>query len=367
MDLFRKEDQERIVDYISDTGKNLVSVSRNEVIDKVGQDVMQRIVASILSGGNVRSLTEGLTRRRLSISNASLLMAYVQAMKNIDRFSEEPFQSIKNEYLSDSLSNEEKIFLNWMLGLSGKGIQNILRDENENVAEYLNTLEKELDFSASKIREEFGEIKTVLDVKEEIYSLNLDNLLHVLMAIGAQTLTIRGSEKSVYGKLFERLVLGSVLSILDFNFIDKDETDQSTGVFWLSENRGEREADATLLIEPGVGIRFDIGFIGRGNTEISLDKVSRFARKMERGDKEHHMRTIVIVDTIGDGSNITELAKRIDGSIIQMSMSNWVYELANILKSHFDYDSDFINVDEETCLMLIEERVKRLDLKQFIE
>ena len=36
---------------------------------------------------------------------------------------------------------------------------------------------------------------------------------------------------------------------------------------------------ASALIKAGHGVRFDIGFIGRRNPEISLDEVSRFERE----------------------------------------------------------------------------------------
>src|SRR5690606_14779641 len=98
-------------------------------------------------------------------------------------------------------------------------------------------------------------------------------MIYLLNTIGSQTLTIRGSDKSTYGKLFEKLVLGSLLHVMGFDFQKSGELENPNRVFWLSSNDDDRESDATLLYEAGKGVRFDIGFIGRGNTEISLDKV----------------------------------------------------------------------------------------------
>lgn len=78
-------------------------------------------------------------------------------------------------------------------------------------------------------------------------------------------------------------------------------------------------------------MRFDIGFIGRGNSEISLDKVSRFEREMDFGRIHHTMGTFIIVDRIGPRSRLMELAAKIDGIVIQMSMSYWVVEVARQL------------------------------------
>src|SRR3990172_192510 len=104
----------------------------------------------------------------------------------------------------------------------------------------------------------------------------------LIKTIGAQTLAIRGSEKSAYGKLFEKLVLGSLLHILGFKHIAPPPQEYEK-VFWLSSRNEKRESDATLLYELGQGVRFDIGFIGRGNPEISLDKVTRFEREISLG------------------------------------------------------------------------------------
>src|SRR5690606_7836722 len=131
---------------------------------------------------------------------------------------------------------------------------------------------------------------------------------------GSETLTIRGSEKSLYGKFCEKVVLGALLHILGFEHVAVGDVTKAEHVFWLSSNsdRG-RESDATILYKLGQGIRIDIGFIGRGNTEISLDKVSRYRRKVEVGDDVWYMGTIIIVDRIGPRSRIVELAREIDG------------------------------------------------------
>jgi len=73
----------------------------------------------------------------------------------------------------------------------------------------------------------------------------------LLNTVGSQTLTIRGSDKSTNGKLFEKLVLGSLLSILGFTY----ETTQKIGerVFWLSSQSEKRESDATLIYKIGQG------------------------------------------------------------------------------------------------------------------
>lgn len=120
-----------------------------------------------------------------------------------------------------------------------------------------------------------------------------------------------------------------------------------------------------MLFKPGVGARFDIGFIGPGNTEISLDKVSRFEREMEFGKQHHFMSTIIIIDRIGEGSRIIELAKKIDGIIIQMSMNYWVKEVAAILQTKIGLKHEILKMSNADSLNYIQSRMKTIDLKGF--
>lgn len=186
-----------------------------------------------------------------------------------------------------------------------------------------------------------------------------------MCAVGAQTLTIRGSEKSMYGKFFEKLVLGSLLTLLGFT-LRKENSERKEKIFWLSERGNKRESDATAIYKLGIGVRFDIGFIGPGNTEISLDKVSRFEREIEIGSQKHYMSTIILVDRIGDRSRITDMARQIDGDIVQMSMTYWVKEIAAILHNRIGFSHALLNMDGEKSIAYITEKMKNIDLRQFV-
>ena len=83
----KKKSSESIAQYIPELGLSLAKYSGEQLIERVGQDIIKNVVSSILCGGNVRSLTEGLTQRRISLSNASMLIAYLNASKNIKNFS----------------------------------------------------------------------------------------------------------------------------------------------------------------------------------------------------------------------------------------------------------------------------------------
>jgi hypothetical protein len=357
----------KVSQFIPESGRRLAKYSAIEMIERVGDEAIREVVASVMCGGNIRSLTESLTRKRLTFSNAALFFTYLQASKNIKNFSTNMTSILSEERRYDNLDAEEKLYIEWMLGLTKKGIQNILRSDDETAKKYLKDVEVSLSESASDIRNLYGELSTEINLGKDKFWLNWLSLLQIFSAVGTQTLALRGSEKSMYGKLFEKLILGAFLTILGFELIDEEDTDKNENVFWLSSRDKKRESDATLLLKQGVGIRFDLGFIGPGNTEISLDKVSRFERNMQFGDKTRHMTTIVLVDRIGVRSRITDLARAINGYIVQMSMTQWVTEVCEILNDETGFTHPIMDLSDEAALTRIEEEVKKLDLRKFLK
>jgi len=362
----KKLEEIRVSKLIPQLGLNLAKYSGSQLIERVGKDIIENLVASILCGGNVRSLTEGLTQRRISLSNASLLIAYLKAAKNIPDFSENLTEIISHELLTAKLSAEQKKFLQWFIGLTGKSIQNVLRSDQEQLKAYLSDLNTSLQNSIKQSKEEFGDLTGSITIAKDNYLISWPAILQLFIAIGAQTLAIRGSEKSIYGKLFEKLILGSVLTLLGFEMIDPSISKKSKLVFWLTQREDKRESDATLLIKPGTGVRFDIGFIGPGNTEISLDKVSRFEREMEYGRQLHYMSTIILVDRIGENSRIMDLAKMINGSIVQMSMTFWVKEICEILNKTTGFKHPILKMDKEKSIEYIKENIRKIDFNNFV-
>jgi hypothetical protein len=208
-----------------------------------------------------------------------------------------------------------------------------------------------------------GEI--ALSAREKA-TLNWGFVLQLLQTVGAQTLTIRGSEKSTYGKLFEHLILGALLYILGFQQVSPDKLEKTTRVFWLSSHEAKRESDATVLVKAGKGVRFDIGFIGPGNPEISLDKVSRFERYLDFGRGKWYMATIIIVDRLRENSRIERLARDIGGHIVQMSMSYWPREVARILNETTGYKHELLSLPEGEIAEYLRRKVADVPIERLL-
>lgn len=356
----------KITEHYPVSGRDLLRSKGSEVIKKIGNDAVREAVLSVLSGENIRNSTEFITRRRLAVSNGALLAMFLKNCNEDSEFfvnvSSKAITSLKSEK-----KKEEKWILEWLLGLTDKAVQNILRDNSDELEGYGKRLEETLEDAVRDFEVTHGELGGSFAFAGKSIPVNWGMVTRIFLAIGAQTLTIRGSEKSTYGKLFEKLVLGSVLELLGFTLIDPTHPPEKLEkVFWLSTTE-KRESDATLIIKPGLGVRFDIGFIGRGNPEISLDKVTRFEREMQLGRQTHYMGTYIIVDRIGENSRIEDLANGVGGEIVQMSLAYWPKAIAGLLHRDTGYLHPLLQIKEKDIAKYLRDSLRKIDVVKYVQ
>ncbi len=361
-------DQIRLTSLLSDEALDLLTASGKNLIKRIGIDVIRGVVLDVLTGRNIRNSTEILTRRRIAALNLATFQLFLQGSEVVDNFIERlPY--IASDILSTGrLKKEERWLAQWILGLTDKGVQNILRDDYQLLAGYRDSYIEACREIITQQVQDYGELSGDVRIGAELHtSINWLFMIYLLNTIGSQTLTIRGSDKSTYGKLFEKLVLGSLLHVLGFEFQKSGELENPSRVFWLSSNDDDRESDATLLYEAGKGVRFDIGFIGRGNTEISLDKVSRYRREIQLGRENWFMATIIVVDRIGERSNIQRLARDIDGTIVQMSAGYWPQRVARTLNQVMGFEHPLVSMEQSEIGDFLKARMQDVPLEAFID
>lgn len=355
------------IDLLDDEAKSLLSTSGAELIKKIGFDTAKAVVLDVLSGRNLRDSTEMLTRRRLASLNAATVLLMLRGAAIQSDFVEKLPEIAERILRQKRLSKAERWIAQWVLGLTDKASQNVLRDNADLLTEYRQRYQAIYDDIAAQSMADFGRLNAQVYLDDELMAdISWKFMLYLLGTVGAQTLAIRGSEKSVYGKFFERLVLGVLLHILGFQYTGTTGAVNFRREFWLSSQGERRESDATALWEAGKGVRFDIGFIGRGNPEISLDKVTRFEREIELGRSRWYMATIIIVDRIGAGSRIKNLARRVEGDIVQMSMAYWPQEIAQILNQRMGFDHPLVNMERPQIRDYLSQEIQKVPLEQFL-
>ena len=354
-------------DLLSKRSLKLLAANGKEIFKEIGLDVVRSVVFNVLTGKNLRDSTELLTRRRIASVNLAIVSMFLKGSSGSSDFIEKlPFlaaETLKRK----SLSKSERWLAQWVLGLTDKAFQNVLRDDHGLIENYRDQYIGGCAEVIKNHKKEVGDLIGTVTLGPGA-KIDLDWLFMAYLCgtIGAQTLAIRGSEKSAYGKLFEKLILGSLLHILGFKYIRKDELGNQKKVFWLSSRDEKRESDATLLFDKGKGVRFDIGFIGRGNPEISLDKVTRFEREINMGNSKWFLGTIIIVDRIGANSKIESLAKAVNGKIVQMSSGYWPQSIAVELGKILEFKHDLIKIHQRDIDVYIREKLNDVPLEDFI-
>lgn len=357
----------KLSDIMSPNALELISAKGEDLVREIGIEVIRGVVYDVLSGRNLRDSTEMLTRRRIATLNLATVAMFMEGSVISSDFTQTLPQLASRILHRKRLARSERWIAQWILGLTDKAVQNVLRDDVQAIDEYRERYVGVCREVISECEREYGKLSGVLELSSGAKAeLSWLFLTYLLSTIGAQTLTIRGSEKSAYGKLFEKLILGSLLHILGFRYVRPDKSERLYRVFWLSSQGERRESDATLIYEAGKGVRFDIGFIGRGNPEISLDKVSRFEREISLGDSRWYMATIIIVDRIGAGSRIEELAKEVDGTIIQMSMGYWPQQVARELNRTLGYKHKLVNMKQSAIGEYLKSQLRKVPLEEFI-
>ena len=351
---------------LSPAALGLLSTSGSDLVQQIGLDVVRGVVLDVLTGRNLRDSTEILTRRRIAALNLAMVNLFLHGATLSTDFVNQLPHLATDILARKRLSKAERWLAQWLLGLTDKAFQNVLRDSLGSLAEYRERyIETCREIIANHVRDS-GELSGVLKLDSGLQAhVNWLLMTYLLNTIGAQTLAIRGSEKSAYGKLFEKLILGSLLHILGFKHISPPPQEFER-VFWLSSRGERRESDATLLYEAGKGVRFDIGFIGRGNPEISLDKVTRFEREISLGRSRFYMATIILVDRIGANSRIERLAQEVGGTIIQMSAGYWPQQVARILHQTLGFEHDLVNMEQARIESFLAYRLSQVPIEDFI-
>jgi hypothetical protein len=347
-------------------GRLLLSGTGADVVSRLGVDAVRSVVLSVLMGENVRTQTEPLTRQRLVQLSGALITMFNRGFVEDTDFGSS-VAAVAADVLSNSRSYQDadRVLAMWCLGLTGKAIQNVLRNDSSKIASYVLGFEQAIEQAAQKCQEDYGDVALSLGVNSK-RNLSWADIARITTAIGSQTLSIRGSDKSIYGKLFEPLILGSALTALDFSFVRIGENEKSSGVFWLSDSSDTRECDATVLIRPGTLVRFDIGFIGPGNSEISKDKLTRYAREVERDGRRHSSVTFIVVDRLPETSRTQQLAADIGAEIVQMSMQYWPRELARRLARRVEFTHPIQIMDDGKVAQYLSQRVAEMPILEFV-
>lgn len=108
----------------------LLSASGEKLVQQIGLDVVRDVVYEVLSGRNLRDSTEFLTRRRVATLNLAIVGMLIRGAATSADFVRDLPQQATEILQRPRISRAEKWIAQWVLGLTDKGIQNILRKDH---------------------------------------------------------------------------------------------------------------------------------------------------------------------------------------------------------------------------------------------
>lgn len=352
-----------------ESGKILLTGGGKDFVERIGIEAIKNAVFSVLSGQNIRTQTEPLSRRRIAQVSGAIVAMFTKDYLTIPDF-QKKLSGFAIDQLRTTRGNENVWPAQWVIGLTGKLVQNALRSDPAEFVNYVKEFETAIKDAAKHCYEQLVDYRMTLGYVEnengQQHVLDWEGIARLTTAIGAQTLAIRGSDKSMYGKLFERLVLGSVLTSLGFKRVDRVTNKESAGVFWLSDSSDNRESDATVIVSPGRLARFDIGFIGPGNSEISKDKLSRYGNVVEIKSGSNSSVTFIVVDRLPQTSKTLTAAKKIGAEITQMSMQFWPRELSLKLGERFGFKHPMQQMRDAELQEYLKKSINAIAVQEFL-
>jgi hypothetical protein len=351
-----------------ENGRLLLTGGGKEFIEKIGVEAAKAVVLGVLKGDNIRAQTEPLTRRRVAMVSNAMVSLFTQGWANNPSFTEQLSALAVAQLTTSRQSDNASVWpAQWLIGLTGKSVQNVVRGKSEARDLYLQEFETAVNEAAARSEEDFGDTNLgFIESEGQWRALTWTDLTRLATAIGCATLTIRGSDKSTYGKLFEKLILGTVLTIMGFELVENSRSQKIERVFWLSDSSDTRECDATIRFKANKIIRFDIGFIGAGNSEISKDKLTRYASEAIRAGQVVLSKTFIIVDKLPKSEKTLQDAAKSGAEIIQMSMKLWPIELANKLNSHLGFSPDILSIKEDEVEGYLAQKIAPIRIQNFL-
>ena len=364
-------EQKTIRELFPKESRLLLTGGGKEFIERIGVEAAKQVVLSVMQGENIRTQTEPLSRRRIAQVSGAIVALFANGLLQQEDFTEK-LSALALQQINASRKNDNASIwpAQWLLGLTGKSVQNVLRSNPAAREAYIADFEEAVEEAAAKCHAEMGDLQMTLgylqDHSGKTTALNWEAITRLTTAIGSATLTIRGSDKSIYGKLFERLILGSFLSIMGFERVNPLTNSKTEKVFWLSDSSDLRESDATLLLSPGKLARFDIGFIGPGNSEISKDKLSRYAREIERDGTVHNSVTFIIVDRLPRTGKTEQAAREIEAEIVQMGLQFWPKLLAQKLEARLGYKHELSTMPDDQIKNYLERELAPVAIQDFL-
>lgn len=116
-----------------------------------------------MHGENIRTQTEPLSRRRIAQVSGAIVALYANGLLHQEGFTQQ-LSTLALQQITNSRKNDNASIwpAQWLIGLTGKSVQNVLRSKPEAREAYIADFEDAVKEAAARCREEMGDLQMTL-------------------------------------------------------------------------------------------------------------------------------------------------------------------------------------------------------------
>lgn len=171
----------------------LLTSNGAQLASKIGIEAIRDVVLDILLGKNLRDSTEFITHRRIAFLNLSLFELFINNTERGDIY--KLIDRAASILQKKQLVKSERWLAQWILGLTDKASQNVLRDDLNELVSYKNKYLSSCEEVIKNFESRRGSLTGAIEIGRKPQGmLSWSLIAYLLNTIGAETLTIRGSQ-----------------------------------------------------------------------------------------------------------------------------------------------------------------------------
>src|ERR1043165_8511866 len=153
------KDKLSIADLFPEKSLLLLTGGSKEFIERIGVEATRRVIHHVMMGENLRQQTEPLTRRRVAQISGAMVALFARGCLEIENFTDS-LSDMAVEQLRAKKTDKAAVWpAQWLIGLTGKSVQNVLRSKSDALENYISDFESAIEEAAEKCRDDMGNLK----------------------------------------------------------------------------------------------------------------------------------------------------------------------------------------------------------------
>lgn len=146
----------------------LLTGTGRQFVERLGVEATRQAVLNIMLGQNVRAQTEKLTRQKIAQVSGAMVVLFAKGLREIPDF-QSRLPDLAMQQIAASKKNDNASIwpAQWLIGLTGKAVQNVLRNDPALIQDYAQDFQAAIEEAALKCQADLGDLKMILGFVED--------------------------------------------------------------------------------------------------------------------------------------------------------------------------------------------------------